>query len=187
MFKNGGKKQLPAYGIIILRFIQAPFVIRAPVLMVIASVLLDIIDGLIFATAGFNIKKYQYWDKWADLFWYSFVLIYVFYSYPNKLLLVIFSLLYVLRLVGHTLFFLTRNRRFFFYCPNVFEAFFWFYLLALKTNPELLKLPTVIYALIIAAGLKLIQEYHIHVRELIFIRKALLFIGPALLPWQGKD
>ncbi len=168
MPKDNNKKRLLAGGIIVLRFLQAPLIFFAPVSMAIVSIILDIVDSGILFGLGFSRRLYHHWDKLADFFWYCCILAYLIVTPISSLLTFIFIGLFIIRTLGLFLCYLKQNRHFLFYFPNIFECFFWFYLLAVRINPQLLQPPTVIYTLTLISLLKFIHEYYMHIKKIFY-------------------
>ncbi len=130
--------------------------------MAVGAVLLDI-DWQLFLLAftGELEDTYQKIDKALDFYWYSVAFV---FGLQTQFWL-FFLVFFVVRLAGEILFYLKNDRKIFFYFPNLFENFFFFYIITLKL-PSLtswLEGPLFWVTLFVLAGLKLVQEYLAHV------------------------
>ncbi len=143
----------------VFRLVIPFFLWRYPLIVTVGSVFLDTFDVEFFRLAVRSTKGnlYQTLDKGLDFYWYVFAFIYALAT-PFWLL---FSVLFVIRLVGVVVFLLTKERKAFFFFPNIFENFFIFYILveAFPQFSYLLTFPSILWAGLVVVGLKVFQEY----------------------------
>jgi hypothetical protein len=136
---------------------------------------LDIVDGDILLSLGMSDEKYQLIDKSADLLSYVFMLLLGRKWQIKKTITVLF----VYRLIGQILFFVTKNELFFFYFQNFLEPLMMAYALILfklksedKTyafyKKHLIKIWTIVLLY------KLWNEWYLHFAN---IDLSLLFFG----------
>lgn len=152
---------------VILRLIFAPIIFIFPVFTAIFVFVIDWIDGDFFKRSGRKHLQYSSIDKFLDYYWYIFILAYVLINnVPGKYVLLF---LFIYRTSGQLLYFYTKKRRYLFYFPNVFELYFYFYLLTIYIPqwqsymyfPKTI-LPLAVLTLLIA----LPREYILHIRNL---------------------
>lgn len=143
-----------------------PFLIfRRPILAVIASMVVDYLDGfLLNLLSTWTRAQYQVWDKVLDMWWYVIVLVYVVKNFCKRRrnwLIFFFGF----RLVGHVLYLLVPREEVFIFFPNYFEAFFIVWLLDAKwkwfRNKMATKWRWVIY--LFAFVVTIIREIEIHI------------------------
>ena len=107
-----------------------------------------------------GVRNYQTLDKFLDLFYISFFLI-ISLRWSPKVRNISIGL-YIFRLIGFVLFEIFEERFILFLFPNIFE--FWFIGIALfnkLTKSQSTK--NIALVLIFAIGLKMLQEYILHV------------------------
>ncbi len=131
------------------------------------NALFDMADGPIYKhVLILNPVKAQVIDKTFDLWLFTAAVAYTIVNYrPLVTPLLIF--LFVYRLIGQLVFFITKNKRLFVYFPNLFEnMFFSFYFLDLISANYLLKDPLFFRINVILWGSsKIIHENSLHRRN----------------------
>jgi len=150
------------------RLFFGPFIFVSVWVASIVTLLLDTTDGELFKRAHFPYSQYSFYDKILDYYWYVFILAYVFVNQLASKW--VFLGLFLHRSLGQAFSVLTKNRKFLFIFPNIFEFFFYFYLLTLlfpKLRP-LIESPRLIYSLAVIALLKLANEYFLHIKKFSF-------------------
>jgi len=163
---NWAKFGIPA--IVALRLILPFFLWWNALAAVVLVLLADLADGEVFRRA-FAFKKidtYQEIDKALDFYWYCFALIYS-TRFPIFNILLFF---FLLRAVGTILFSVQKDRKFLVLFPNIFENLFIFYVVTLAF-PNLIistKSGLSFLNLLISTGLKIIQEYVLHLKQFQF-------------------
>lgn len=125
--------------------------------------LLDIVDGDLLQGLGLSDNLYQTIDKSADLISYIFMLILAWRWQIKKTVLVLF----IYRLIGQLLFFITGNEIFFFYFQNFLEPLLLIYVLIIfkqksekKAYLTYLKHWKLLWIIVIAY--KLWNEWYLH-------------------------
>ncbi|EKE14716.1 MAG: hypothetical protein ACD_12C00328G0001, partial [uncultured bacterium] len=109
------------YFIVILRILVAPLIFIWPLLSIILSVFLDLIDAD-FAHKIMSKKLYQLIDKNLDLWWFINIIIYIFINFPEYKIYLLF--LFIYRLIGQLIYYFSKNRGVLLYFPNFFEWIF---------------------------------------------------------------
>lgn len=140
-----------------------------------ANYFLDVIDGDILLSMGMSEESYQLIDKFADLISYIFMLIIGLRWRIRKTV----AILFLYRLIGQILFFLTRNEIVFIYFINFLEPLIMIYALILfrkksesKAYEVYKKHFLLIWTIIIVY--KLWNEWYLHFAN---IDLSLLFFG----------
>lgn len=154
------------YFIVLLRILVAPLIFTWPLLSIILSFLLDIVD-IEFASRGvMTLKNYEKWDKALDLWWYLNIFVFGWFNFPQYkyFLLVLFTF----RMVGDIIFFLKNDRRIFIIFPNLFENVFYLIFFSLKFDQlnYLLDKKHIFVSLSIVIVIKILQEWWIHVAQI---------------------
>lgn len=144
----------------IFRVIIPFFIFWNPVLITILSVVGDAVDGDIFQRVGIKKGDYQTIDKFLDLYWYVFIMIYALGIEFKD----VFLFLFIFRMVGNVLFFLIKDQRILIIFPNIFETFFFVYLLALVFPGfgTLLQGQNLFLTMLLITLVKLVNEIIIH-------------------------
>jgi len=107
-----------------------------------------------------GVRNYQTLDKFLDLFYISFFLL-ISFKWAPKVRNISIGL-YLFRIIGFVLFEIFEERFILFLFPNIFE--FWFIGIAfLSKFKKSFSTKNLVLVLIIAIGLKMIQEYILHV------------------------
>lgn len=149
---------------------MAPLLIfQFPVFSTLTSWLFDLIDAPLFRGAGFTRLKYQLIDKHLDFYWYTISLYYAYHNLPFFSLLII---LYILRLIGQLIFYITKKEEYFILFPSFYEFVFWL-LIFVHTLPSygyLLNPPHLIRVLGILFVIKMGQEILIHKFDSYYVR-----------------
>lgn len=160
-------KKLGIPVIVAVRLVLPPLLWWNAFAATILVLLADLADGEVFRRA-FSFKKndsYQLVDKGLDFYWYCFALVYSVRFPAFKLILFLFFF----RAVGAVLLLIKKDRRILVFFPNVFENLFIFYVILL-TFPSLTSFLGGSYpyyvGLLISIGLKIPQEYLLHVKQL---------------------
>lgn len=152
--------------IVILRIVSAPLIFVWPLLSIILSFFLDIID-IEFASRGvLTLKEYERFDKSLDLWWYTNAMVFSWlylFEYRNFLLI-----LFILRIIGDAIYFIKKNRRIFFIFPNFFENVFFlvFFSLSFKQLNFLLDKKYFLISLLAVIIIKIFQEWWIHIAQI---------------------
>ena len=105
-----------------LRVLMAPIIFVWPVLSVILSLILDLVDAD-FAHHVVSKNEYQLIDKTLDFWVYIFEITYAWIHFP-KYIFLLFILL-VWRFIGMMIFYLANNRKIFIIFANHFESLFY--------------------------------------------------------------
>lgn len=154
------------YFIIFLRIISAPLIFIWPLISIILSFFLDIID-IEFASRGvLTLSEYERSDKALDLWWYSNAMLFSWFSLPYYRLFLL--TLFIFRIVGDAIFFLKNDRRILFLFPNFFENIFLliFFSLYFKQLNFLLDKKYFFISLSIVVLLKILQEWWVHIAQI---------------------
>lgn len=125
--KSRGKSLYPwlaklAYPSSVMRILLPLGIFQFPILVTVGSWLLDLNDASPYRFLGINRLQYELLDKSLDLYWYSISLIYAYHQLPFFGVLLA---LYLFRLVGHILFYVTKKEIVFILFPNFYEYVFW--------------------------------------------------------------
>ena len=146
------------YLIIFLRILSAPLIFFWPLQSIIVSFLLDAIDAD-FAHYIVTKKQYQLIDKTIDLWVSFFEMVFAWQVFPAFRYFLLF--LFLWRIIGTLIFYLTGKRKFFLIFANYFEnAFFVIFFRNYLSKINL-------YFLIgISFIIKLFQEWFIHIADL---------------------
>lgn len=149
----------------ILRLLLGLLVFIFPFVSASLMFIVDWSDGEVFKRSGYTHKVYSLYDKVFDYYWYACILLFLVINQAPGLSF--FVLFFVLRSVGHIIFFITQKSLVFFFFPCVFELLFYFYLLTLFF-PELsiyLLFPKIFFPLLIILPIILTREYIIHIKK----------------------
>ena len=135
------------------------------------SILLDLFDLPILGALGnpdlFWRIGYHKIDKVLDIYYLSFFF-FLSLKWKEKLPRRVCAFLFSYRLIGVLGFLLSSKRYFLVLCPNLFENFFLFYLIAKSISPafKLEKISQLCLVLLIVGIPKIFQEYITHYLEL---------------------
>lgn len=151
--------------IIAARLVFPPLILRFPLLGGAISIWLDNIDwhnmNLLGASA---IGDYQPIDKLLDMYYLS-LLAFVGLRFKNLLVRNLLIALFIYRLIGFILFEITHAQQLLFIFPNIFENFFFFYLILKKVasyEPKISRLALGFYIAVVSIP-KMLQEYSMHI------------------------
>lgn len=157
----------------LIRLIAPLSILKWPLFGILFTSLVDMYDWqFVTLKTDADYNFYQNWDKLLDLYYWLFAILIVLKWKDLKARLVAISL-FLLRVAGMLIFWVTQNRQALFYFPNIFENFFIFYLAYNFFSKETHLLKTKGTALVILLSLlipKLVHEYFMH------------YLG--LQPWQ---
>lgn len=145
------------YLVLLVRLILAPLIFIWPATSVIVSFLLDAVDGDIAASAVSK-ERYQAIDKTVDFWVYIFEMSYAWINFDEFKLLLLG--LFIWRLAGLILFYVTANRRLFIIFGNYFENVFFVIFFGFT------KAPFFYFAVAVASLIKFFQEWFIHIADL---------------------
>ncbi len=166
--------------------LSAPFLIfYSPLAAIAASFFLDGIDGLIFSWAGVDLNKYEQIDKLLDLYWYFFILAFLFFYPPAPFIFKLLMIFFIWRLIGEILFVLKGKRKILIVFPNLFEAFFWVYIILNKLGQSaFLRSPlSLAVTLSLLIPLKIGHEYLVHQSRFSFLN---FVSGKKILRWKSR-
>ena len=152
--------------VILLRLLSAPLIFVWPLISIILSFLLDIVD-IEFASRGvLTLKNYEKWDKILDLWWYLNALIFGWINFSEYKFFLLG--LFIFRMVGDIIFILKNDRRIFIVFPNLFENVFYliFFSLNYKQLNYLLDQDHFLISLTLVILLKIFQEWWIHIAQI---------------------
>ena len=149
----------------VIRLIVPIFILRFPLLGMLASIEADILDwNFIGVISGSVNTTYQYWDKAMDFYSYLFV-VWIVLRWPDIWAKRIALGLFAYRVLGMVLFWITDKPALLFFFPNIFENFVILCLIIFwlskkkKLNFEVWQKVLMLSILIIP---KMIQEYFQH-------------------------
>lgn len=167
--------------VLFLRIISGFLIFFSPIYSLILSTFFDLIDAEFAAKAGLTKNQYQYLDKAFDLFFYTLIVVYCYLEMSFYFPLFLF--LYLYRLFGQILFYLTKKRYFLVLFANFFESLFVIFFLVEKTVLKNLfignnYLYLVIFVII---ALKIFQEWFLHIADL-SVRENILKLKKR--PWR---
>lgn len=154
---------------VVLGRLALPLLIpKWPLPAIIACLVLDGVDQSIFQAFGYDPPGYQSYDKAMDVYYLAVAYLATLRNWSNDGAFVIGRFLYFFRLAGVTLFELTQVRALLLVFPNTFEYFFIAYeALRTRWNPlRLLFAGWVAVAAVLWIGVKLPQEYWIHIAKM---------------------
>lgn len=119
--------------VISLKFLIPPLMLIFPFYSLWGNYFLDVVDGDILLSLGMSAVTYQVIDKFADFISYIFMLILGLRWQIKKIIVILF----IYRIIGQVLFFITGNELVFFYFQNFLEPLMMVYaLLIFKTKSE---------------------------------------------------
>ncbi|MCR4277361.1 MAG: hypothetical protein NUV87_04510 [Candidatus Roizmanbacteria bacterium] len=151
------------YLIVALRVLVAPLVFIWPLLSVILSFFLDVIDIEFASRRVLTLSKYERYDKALDTWWYINVMIFAWFQMPNYRYILL--ILFVFRTIGEMIFFIKNDRRIFFLFPNFFENIFFliFFSIYFKPLHFLLSEKYIYFSLSVVIIAKIFQEWWVHI------------------------
>lgn len=157
---------------------------RYPLPGILCALVLDAVDQTVFQWLDVSdLSNYQSYDKALDVYYLAIAYIATLRNWTNAYAFETGRFLWYYRLVGVVAFELASWRPMLLIFPNVFEYFFIFYaLVQLRWDPHRLSRDAVLAAAaVLWVGVKLPQEYWIHVAKLDttdLIKEHLLGAGP---------
>lgn len=175
------------FGLVLgLRLFVPFFIPRFPLPAIIACLVIDGVDQTIFQKyTDIDLTNYQSYDKALDIYYLAIAYLATFRNWDNFAAFEVSRFLYYFRLVGVLLFEASHLRAFLLFFPNTFEYFFIFYeAVRLRWNPVRMgSTLVVIAASAIWFGIKVPQEYWIHIAQLDVTDE--LRANPILIPIIG--
>lgn len=169
----------------IVRILAPLTIFRFAKFGILLSILADLYDWkFVKVVNDSELAFYQNWDKVLDIY-YQTIIFLVIFKFKDSLFKKTAVFLFIYRLIGLALFYLTQNRQFLFFFPNIFENFVIFYLIYnLFSKGEILfhSKKMLVFVISNIATFKLIHEFLMHVLikqpwELYDIGKKLGFSG----------
>lgn len=149
--------------VITLKFLVPLSMLWFPFIGVWGNYILDVVDGDILLSLGLTDSTYQNIDKFADLISYIFMLVLGLRWRIKNIIIVLF----VYRLIGQILFFITLDERVFLYFQNFLEPLMMAYTFLILINKSEEKAHQVykkyfylVWAIVI--GYKLWNEWYLH-------------------------
>lgn len=151
------------YFIVLLRIVAAPLIYVWPLLSVILSFFLDVVDIEFASRKVLTLSKYERYDKVLDTWWYINVMIFVWFQMPNYRYILL--ILFVFRTIGEVIFFIKNDRRIFFLFPNFFENIFFLIFFSIYYKPLhfLLSEKYIYLSLSVVIIAKIFQEWWVHI------------------------
>ena len=154
--------------VVTARFLLPLLIPRYPLPGIIACLVLDGVDQTIFQAFGHDPPGYQSYDKAMDVFYLAIAYLTTLRNWQSMAAFRVSQALYFYRLVGVVAFELTQVRALLLVFPNTFEYFFIAYeAIRSRWSPVARAMRWwVAVAAAIWIGVKLPQEYWIHVAQL---------------------
>ena len=152
-----------------LRLLVPLLIPRYPLPAIVACLTIDGVDQTIFQTfTDLNLEGYQSYDKALDIYYLAIAYLSTFRNWDNLVAFDVSRFLYYFRLIGVVLFEASHLRALLLFFPNTFEYFFIFYeTVRTRWNPARLGATSVVIAAsVIWFGIKIPQEYWIHIAQL---------------------
>jgi len=151
------------YFVVLLRILSAPLIFIWPLLSIILSFFLDIIDIEFASRKVLTLDEYERQDKILDLWWYLNAVIFSWFHLPYYRFLLL--ILFIFRAIGEVIFFIKNDRKVFFLFPNFFENIFFLIFLSVyfKQLNFLLNSKFIFFSLSVAIIAKIFQEWWIHI------------------------
>lgn len=155
-------------GVVLARFLVPLAIPRFPLPGIVLSLVIDAVDQTVFEAFDVEPTNYQSYDKALDIYYLTITYLSTLRDWTNGLAFRISQFLWYYRLVGVVVFELSGARAALLIFPNTFEYFFIFYeVVRLWWSPKRLTRRVLIgAAAAIWIGIKLPQEYWIHVAQL---------------------
>jgi len=151
------------YLIFILRILVAPLIFVWPLLSIILSVFLDLIDAD-FAYKLISKKLYEIVDKNLDLWWFANIMIYAYINYPDYRIYLL--ILFIYRFIGQLIYYVSKNRKILIFFPNFFEWIFFLIFFGKNFDPSILNGQKYYLFLITIFITKIFHEWFLHVADL---------------------
>lgn len=157
------------WAVILVRFVLPLFIPKYPLPAIFACFFVDAADQSAFqAFTDVDLAGYQGYDKALDVYYLSIAMLATLRNWASLPAVQIARFLFFYRLVGVVAFELTAWRPLLLLFPNTFEYFFIFYELV-RSSWSPARVSTrffVVAAIVIWVGIKLPQEYWIHIAQL---------------------
>lgn len=157
--------------IIVLVRVGVPLAIpRFPLPAIVAALVVDAADQTVLAAFGAEPANYQNYDKALDIYYLAVAYLSTIRNWPERPAFLTAQFLWYYRLIGVVAFEFSGIRTLLLLFPNTFEYFFIVYeVVRLRWDPRRLSARAV-YGLAAAIwiGVKLPQEYWIHIAQLDF-------------------
>ncbi len=155
-------------GVVLARFAVPLWIPRFPLPAIVLALVIDAADQTIFAAFDVEPENYQEYDKALDIYYLTIAYLSTIRNWTNGAAFRIGQFLWYYRLVGVVAFELSGARWLLLTFPNTFEYFFIFYeAVRLWWAPNNMARRVVIgAAAAIWVGIKLPQEYWIHIAQL---------------------
>ncbi|MEW6033991.1 MAG: hypothetical protein AB1603_03955 [Chloroflexota bacterium] len=157
---------------IVLRLVVPVSILRCPLAGLIACMVLDTFDVTMAAMWGGNLGlspafDYHHVDKLLDTYYLSFAFV-VSLKWQDRLARRTSIVLFWHRFAGVVLFLATGWRPLLLLFPNIFEYFFFLYLLVRKFSPgfRITKAHQLVLMLLVVGLPQLFREYTFHYREM---------------------
>jgi len=183
-----GSDQAVFWAVVFARFLLPLFIPKFPLPGILACFLADAVDQSVFQSfTRLSLIGYQGYDKALDIFYLCIALLTTYRNWVSYPALQIGTLLFYFRIVGVLSFEITDWRPLLVWFPNTFEYFFIFYeLLRSRWIPS--RRSARFYAVsaaVIWIGIKIPQEYWIHVAQLDLtdVLKTAVMRAPLEAPW----
>jgi len=154
------------YLIVTLRILVAPLIFIWPLISVILSFFLDVIDIEFASRKILTLNEYERYDKALDLWWYFNVMTFSWFHLTNYRFLLL--ILFIFRTGGEIIFFIKNDRRIFFLFPNFFENIFFliFFSIYFKQLHFLLDKKYIFLSLSSVIIVKIFQEWWVHIAQI---------------------
>jgi hypothetical protein len=157
------------WAVILVRFVLPLFIPKYPLPAVFACFFVDAADQTVFeAFTHVDLAGYQGYDKALDVYYLSIAMLAILRNWTHHSAVQIGRALFYIRLIGVMAFELTAWRPLLLLFPNTFEYFFIFYEIV-RSSWYPARMSTrffVVAAIVIWVGVKLPQEYWIHIAQL---------------------
>ncbi len=150
------------------RFLVPLLIPRFPLPAVVAALVLDGVDQTIFQAFGHDPPGYQGYDKAMDVYYLAIAYLSALRNWTSRPAVAVARFLYYYRLVGVVAFELADWRPMLLIFPNTFEYFFIAYeIIRLRRDPARYTARMwIVVAAVLWIGVKLPQEYWIHIAQL---------------------
>lgn len=149
----------------VVRLLIPLSILRFPLIGILLAMLVDMYDWKFVSLATpEQYNFYQNWDKALD-FYYQLFIIFIVFRFKDEIAKKTAIFLFLYRIAGLLLFYVTQNRNFLLLFPNIFENFVIFYLLyVFIAKKDILFTSKKILAIVLAVLTipKIIHEYFQH-------------------------
>lgn len=151
----------------LIRIFAALLILKWPLFGILLSVLMDGLDwDFLHTTKNFNYDLYNVWDKAMDIT-YLTVAATTIRNWKDIIAQRIAMFLYIFRLTGVFIFFLSNIKPLLFFFPNIFEHFFIWFLIFAHFNKKIVPRSRLVWGFILVsiAAPKIIHEYVMHIKN----------------------